>query len=75
MWEKGYDATSPRAIKQLSNGGQCSFYHHFNSKKDLAAAAMETVVDERFAELDELFGYSGPVIERFLLEPRSVSIQ
>jgi AcrR family transcriptional regulator len=73
LWEKGYDATSPKAIQQLSNAGQGSFYHHFKSKKDLAAAAMETIVDERIAEFDERFGDSGPVIERierFLLAPR-----
>jgi AcrR family transcriptional regulator len=73
LWEKGYDATSPRAIQQLSNAGQGSFYHHFKSKKDLAAAAMESIVDERIEEFDEMFGDSGPVIERIerlLMEPR-----
>lgn len=73
LWEKGYDATSPRAIQQLSRAGQGSFYHHFKSKKDLAAAAMEMVVDARIAEFDEVFGDSGPVIgriEHFLMEPR-----
>jgi TetR/AcrR family transcriptional regulator, transcriptional repressor for nem operon len=73
LWEKGYDATSPRAIQALSNAGQGSFYHHFRSKKDLAATAMEAVVDERIAEFDEIFGDSGPIIERierFLLTPR-----
>jgi AcrR family transcriptional regulator len=73
LWEKGYDATSPRSIQALSNAGQGSFYHHFKSKKDLAAAAMERVVDERIAEFNEIFGDSGPVIERierFLMEPR-----
>ena len=73
LWEKGYDATSPRAIQALSNAGQGSFYHHFKSKKDLAAKAMDTVVDERIAEFDEIFGDSGPVIERierFLQAPR-----
>lgn len=73
FWEKGYDATSPRAIQELGKAGQGSFYHHFKSKKDLAAAAMEQVADERIAEFDETFGHSGPVIariERFLLKPR-----
>lgn len=73
FWERGYEATSPRAIQDLSNAGQGSFYHHFRSKKDLAATALETVVDERIAAFDALFGDSGPVIkriERFLLEPR-----
>jgi TetR/AcrR family transcriptional regulator, transcriptional repressor for nem operon len=73
LWEKGYDATSPRAIQELSSAGQGSFYHHFKSKKDLAAAAMETVVEERIEDFDEVFGDSGPVIERiegFLRVPR-----
>lgn len=73
LWEKGYDATSPRAIQELGQAGQGSFYHHFKSKKDLAAKAMETVADERIAEFDELFADSGPVIERierFLTAPR-----
>ena len=73
LWEKGYDATSPRAIQKLSNAGQGSFYHHFKGKKDLAATAMEAVVEERIAEFEEIFGDSGPVIERierFLMAPR-----
>jgi TetR/AcrR family transcriptional regulator, transcriptional repressor for nem operon len=73
LWERGYDATSPKAIQVLSNAGQGSFYHHFKSKKDLAATAMEMVVDERIAEFEALFGEVGPVIERierFLLAPR-----
>jgi AcrR family transcriptional regulator len=73
LWEKGYDATSPRAIQALSRAGQGSFYHHFRSKKALAAAAMERIVDERIAEFEAVFGESGPVIERierFLLAPR-----
>lgn len=73
LWEKGYDATSPRAIQELSHAGQGSFYHHFKSKRDLAAAAMEVVVDGRIADFDEIFGKSGPVIQRiehFLMAPR-----
>jgi TetR/AcrR family transcriptional repressor of nem operon len=73
LWERGYDATSPRAIQDLSHAGQGSFYHHFRSKKDLAAITLEAVVDERIADFDALFGDSGPFIgriERFLLAPR-----
>jgi TetR/AcrR family transcriptional regulator, transcriptional repressor for nem operon len=73
LWEKGYDATSPRAIQDLSQAGQGSFYHHFKSKKDLAATTLEAVVDERIANFDALFGDSGPVaarLKRFLLAPR-----
>ena len=75
LWEKGYDATSPRAIQELSNAGQGSFYHHFKTKKDLAAKTMEVVVAERIAEFDEVFGDSGSVlehIERFLLDSRDI---
>jgi len=73
LWEKGFDATSPKAIQALGKAGQGSFYHHFKSKKDLAAKAMEAVADERIAAFEKLFGDSGPVlerIERVLLEPR-----
>jgi TetR/AcrR family transcriptional repressor of nem operon len=73
LWEKGYDATSPRAIQKLSNAGQGSFYHHFKGKRDLAAKAMEANTEERMADFDRLFGFSGPVgkrLERLLLEPR-----
>jgi AcrR family transcriptional regulator len=73
LWEKGFDATSPKAIQALGNAGQGSFYHHFRSKKHLAATAMEEVVDERIAAFEKLFGDSGPIlerIERVLIEPR-----
>jgi TetR/AcrR family transcriptional regulator, transcriptional repressor for nem operon len=75
LWERGYDATSPRAIQELSQAGQGSFYHHFKTKKDLAAKTMELVVDERIAEFDAIFDNSEPVMERikrFLLESRDV---
>jgi AcrR family transcriptional regulator len=73
LWQKGFDATSPKAIQALGNAGQGSFYHHFKSKRDLAAKAMEAVADERIAAFEKLFGDSGPIldrIERVLLEPR-----
>ena len=64
LWEKGFDATSPKAIQTLANAGQGSFYHHFKSKKELAAKAMEVVVNERIAKFEKLFGDSGPIMER-----------
>lgn len=73
LWENGYQATSPRKIQELSNAGQGCFYHHFKSKKDLVAQTLEEVADERIDRFDELFGDSGPVIERierYLLSPR-----
>jgi len=50
LWERGYEATSPRDIQEASGAGQGSFYHHFNGKLDLAATALEEVS----AEMQEL---------------------
>ncbi len=41
MWERGYGATSPRAILEVSGAGQGSMYHHFRGKEALAQAAIE----------------------------------
>ncbi len=41
LWERGYGATSPRAILDASGAGQGSMYHHFRGKEDLAQAAIE----------------------------------
>ncbi|WP_233886362.1 TetR/AcrR family transcriptional regulator [Paraburkholderia flagellata] len=60
LWEKGYEATSPRDIQVKSNAGQGSFYHHFPSKLALAAVAIQEVVDERIADFEEAMKSSGP---------------
>lgn len=73
LWERGFEATSPRDIQDASGAGQGSFYHHFDSKLDLAAAALDEVsaemremvsglMDERLGGLDR--------VERFLLMQR-----
>ena len=41
LWERGYVATSPKAIQQRAGAGQGSMYHHFGGKGDLARAAIE----------------------------------
>lgn len=41
LWERGYNATSPRAILTASGVGQGSMYHHFHGKEALAQAAIE----------------------------------
>lgn len=46
LWERGYEAMSPKAIQQHSGTGQGSFYHHFEGKADLATAALSEVADE-----------------------------
>jgi TetR/AcrR family transcriptional regulator, transcriptional repressor for nem operon len=73
LWERGFEATSPRDIQDASGAGQGSFYHHFDSKLDLAATALEQVstqmrelasvlLDERLGGLDR--------VEHFLLQQR-----
>jgi AcrR family transcriptional regulator len=46
LWERGYEAMSPRAVQERSGAGQGSFYHHFASKADLATTALGEVADE-----------------------------
>lgn len=73
LWEKGYQATSPRDIQAFSHAGQGSFYHHFKGKKDLAVKALQDVSHESIARFEEVFGDSGPIIARLtglLLQPR-----
>jgi TetR/AcrR family transcriptional repressor of nem operon len=41
LWERGYGATSPRAILDASGAGQGSMYHHFRGKEALASAAID----------------------------------
>ncbi len=40
MWERGYSATSPREVRELSGVGQGSMYHYFPTKRDLGLAAL-----------------------------------
>jgi AcrR family transcriptional regulator len=49
LWERGYEATSPRDIQEASGAGQGSFYHHFEGKLALAVAALEEVSAEMCA--------------------------
>ena len=46
LWERGYTATSPRAIQSRAGAGQGSMYHHFTGKADLAAAAIRRTAEE-----------------------------
>lgn len=40
IWERGYSATSPREVRELSGVGQGSMYHYFPTKRDLGLAAL-----------------------------------
>ncbi|BBU30325.1 TetR family transcriptional regulator [Burkholderia sp. THE68] len=59
LWEKGYEATSPREIQERSHSGQGSFYHHFPSKVALAQLVIEEVVNERIQEFEDAIHVAG----------------
>ncbi|MBB4688069.1 TetR/AcrR family transcriptional regulator [Amycolatopsis jiangsuensis] len=46
LWERGYGATSPRAILDVAGAGQGSMYHHFRGKEALAQEAIERNAEE-----------------------------
>lgn len=74
LWERGYEATSPRAILERSGAGQGSLYHHFASKADLAATALQEVADEMRKNADLILHSDKPALERirdYLLMPRN----
>lgn len=57
LWERGYVATSPKAIQQHAGAGQGSMYHHFSGKPELALAAIRRTASEmRAAAAVELDG-------------------
>ena len=68
----GFEATSPRDIQRQSGVGQGSFYHHFDSKQSLAAAALREVRDQLAAELDDTLSDAAPLVrlQRYLTLPR-----
>ncbi len=55
LWERGYEATSPRDIMDRSGAGQGSLYHHFDGKLALALVALQAIADEEIAEIDKIF--------------------
>lgn len=67
LWEKGYEATSPRDIQNYCHAGQGSFYHHFRSKKALAELAIKETVRDRIAVFEEVMHRPLPVLERIRL--------
>jgi TetR/AcrR family transcriptional regulator, transcriptional repressor for nem operon len=64
LWERGYDATSPRDIQDESGAGQGSFYHHFEGKLDLAATALDEVSVEMRELASRLLDDRVPGLER-----------
>jgi TetR/AcrR family transcriptional repressor of nem operon len=73
LWERGYEAMSPRAVLERSGAGQGSLYHHFASKAQLAATALDEVSAEMQRTMRAILHASKPPLERvrdFLLQPR-----
>jgi AcrR family transcriptional regulator len=69
---QGYEATSPGDIQRASGVGQGSFYHHFASKADLAAAALDELAREMSRDFDHLVaGKNGTeAVTAYLTAPR-----
>ena len=73
LWERGYEAMSPRAVLERAGAGQGSLYHHFDGKGGLAAAALELIAAEMQAQMDILLDPAKPPLDRlaaYLSAPR-----
>lgn len=64
MWERGYEAVSPRDLLDESGAGQGSFYHHFKGKLDLGAVALSEVSDEMCELARATVGTDGSALDR-----------
>ncbi|MGH8225404.1 MAG: TetR/AcrR family transcriptional regulator [Gammaproteobacteria bacterium] len=67
-WQKGYNAVTVDAICERAGVKKGSFYHFFESKAELAIAAMENAWQTRSRpNLDAVFSASNPPLERLRL--------
>jgi AcrR family transcriptional regulator len=64
LWDRGYSATSPRAILESSRVGQGSMYHHFRGKEQLALAAIERNAELMRAQVAADLAGPGTAVER-----------
>lgn len=64
LWERGFEAMSPRDVMTRSGAGQGSLYHHFSGKMDLACFAMAEMAAEEAAAIDDIFAPSKPPLRR-----------
>jgi AcrR family transcriptional regulator len=75
LWERGYAATSPRAILDRAGVGQGSMYHHFAGKEDLAATAMQVTAEKLLQRSEDDLAAEGCALDRlkaYLLRQRGV---
>lgn len=64
LWRDGYAATSPRDLQRAAGAGQGSFYHHFDGKAALCAAALAEEAASLIAACDRAFDRAKPPLER-----------
>ena len=64
LWERGFSATSPRAILDAAGVGQGSMYHHFHGKEDFAFAAMQRNAEDMRAQVERDLAGPGLSVER-----------
>lgn len=64
IWERGFEAMSPRDVLDRSGAGQGSLYHHFRSKQVLAAAALAEMKAEEVAAMERIFDPALPPLDR-----------
>lgn len=64
LWEGGYERMSPRKVLDRSGAGQGSLYHHFPTKRALAAAALTDVERELAATAESVFASDVPPLDR-----------
>jgi TetR/AcrR family transcriptional repressor of nem operon len=64
IWTGSYGSTTIDQICEKAGVKKGSFYYFFDSKADLAAAALDAEWERRRAELDSLFSSTVPPLER-----------
>jgi TetR/AcrR family transcriptional repressor of nem operon len=64
IWEHSYGTTSVDLICARAKVKKGSFYHFFESKADLAVAAIEAGWQSKKAQLDQIFSPTAPPLER-----------
>jgi len=64
IWAHSYGAVSVDDICKKAKAQKGSFYHYFESKSELAKAALEAAWEEIRPELDRIFSTQVPALER-----------
>jgi TetR/AcrR family transcriptional regulator, transcriptional repressor for nem operon len=65
IWTGSYGSTTIDLICDKAGVKKGSFYHFFESKADLAVAALDEIAKEKRAQLDEMFSPTVPPLDRF----------